>query len=329
MAADKSYARLGFFVVVGVIVMLVTGLFFIQRQRTRAVIGLVTYITENVSGLDISSPVRYRGVSVGRVSDVRVDPSGSGKTIEVDFEVFQDRLTAIGARVTRIQQLAELPVFPSLRARVVGNPVTGEGYLLLDIPSNPPPPIALGFTPSRAYVPSMPSPLATVQEQLPAVLERAQETLMTLTEIVARIPDSLDRTDRFFTTVERIVRESQLPELSADLRTFSTTTTAQVAQITSNMAQITSNMDRLTGSDGTLAKFAEEARSAIREADVPASAQAARDAASRTSLAADDLRRSLPVIRETLVQLRELSRRLDEQPESLVYGPRPPKANPR
>ena len=108
-----------------------------------------------------------------------------------------------------------------------------------------------------------------------------------------------------------------------------TTTTAQVAQITSNMAQITSNMDRLTGSDGTLAKFAEEARSAIREADVPASAQAARDAASRTSLAADDLRRSLPVIRETLVQLRELSRRLDEQPESLVYGPRPPKANPR
>jgi hypothetical protein len=213
-------------------------------------------------------------------------------------------------------------MFPRLRARVVGNPVTGEGYLLLDVPNNPPPPIALGFTPNRAYVPSVPSTLATVQDRLPAVLERAEETLQTLREIVARVPDSLDRSDRFFTSVERILRESQLPELSADLRSFSTSTTAQIAQITSNM-------DRLKGTDGTLVKFAEEARSAIREADVAGSSQAARDAADRTSLAADDLRRSLPAIRETLAQLRELARRLEEQPESVVYGPRQTEAKSR
>ena len=44
----------------------------------------------------------------------------------------------------------------------------------------------------------------------------------------------------------------------------------------------------------------------------------------RTSLAADDLRRSLPAIRDSLDQLRELARQLQEQPESVVYGPRPP-----
>jgi methyl-accepting chemotaxis protein len=168
-----------------------------------------------------------------------------------------------------------------------------------------------------------------VQERLPEVLERAEETLQTLREIVARVPDSLDRSDRFFTNVERILRESQLPELSADLRAFSTSTTAQIAQVTSNIEQITSNMDRLVGTDGTLVKFAEEARSAIREADVAATAQATRDAEERTSLAADDLRRSLPAIRDTLAQLRELARRLDEQPESVVYGPRPPEAKSR
>ena len=322
MAAEKSYARLGFFVVVGVLVMLATGLFFIQRLRSREVIRLVTYLTENVGGLDISSPVRYRGVSVGRVSGLRVDPSGTGNTIEVDFEIFQDRLATIGASVTRVQQLADLPIFPMLRARVVGNPVTGEGYLLLDAPRNPPPPIALGFTPSRGYVPSMPSPMATVQDRLPAVLERAEETFQTLTDIVARVPDSLDRSDQFFTSVERILRESQLPQLSADLRTFSSSTSAQIAQIASNM-------DRIVGTDGSLMKFAEEARSAIRDADTATSAQAARDAADRTILAADDLRRSMPAIRETLGLLRELTRHLDEQPESLVYGPRPPQAKKR
>src|SRR5678816_2660659 len=65
MAVEKSYTQLGFFIVVGVVVILATALLFIQRMRTRAVIALVTYTTENVSGLDVSSPVRYRGVPVG------------------------------------------------------------------------------------------------------------------------------------------------------------------------------------------------------------------------------------------------------------------------
>jgi len=228
-----------------------------------------------------------------------------------------------------VQRRAELLMAPRLRARVVGNPVTGEGYLLLDIPRNPPPLPALGFTPRRGYVPAMPSVLATVQDRLPAVLERAEETLQTLRELVARVPDSLDRGDRFFTSVERLLRESQLPELRAHLRTFSTSTTAQIAQITSHIAQITSHIDRIAGTNGSLIKVAEEARSALREAEVPALAQATRDAADRTSLAADDLRRSLPAIRETLARLRELTRLLDEQPESVLYGPRPPEAKSR
>ena len=146
--------------------------------------------------------------------------------------MFLDRLNTIGANVEQIRQIADIGgMFPQLRAQVVGNPVTGEAYLLLDVPENPPPPIALGFTPDRPYVPSMPSPLSTVQDRLPAVLERAEATLQTLREIVARIPDSLDRSDRFFTNVERIVQESELPALSADSRKFFATTSAQIEQI--------------------------------------------------------------------------------------------------
>ena len=315
MAADKSYARLGLFVVLGVIVMLATGLFFVQQIRSRAVITLVTYVTENVSGLDVSSPVRFRGVPVGRVSDLRVDAGGS--TIEITFEVFQERLASIGGNVQNIRQLSELAVFPNLRTRVVGNPVTGEAYLLLDVPADPPPPVALGFTPDRPYVASMPSPLAVIQDRLPEVLERAEMTLETLRDIVARIPDSLSRSDQFFTNVERIIRESQLPQLSADTRTFFATTSTQVGQIATQI-------DSLMGKEGVLVQLADDARAALREADVAGSTRTARDAANRTSLAADELRRSLPAIRDSLEQLRELARRLEEQPESVVYGPRQP-----
>jgi hypothetical protein len=179
---------------------------------------MVTYTTDNVSGLDISSPVRYRGVPLGRVSGIRADPVGN--TIEITFEVYRDRLATIGANVTLFETYAAEAVFPKMRAQVIGNPVTGEAYLLLDVPRNPPPPMALKFNPTKPYVASMPSPLSTVRDRLPEVLDRAEATLQTLREIVGRIPASLDRSDQFFTNVERIVRESQLPVLSAESRKF-------------------------------------------------------------------------------------------------------------
>ena len=38
MAVEKSYARLGLFLVVGLVVVLATAIFFIQRMRSREVI---------------------------------------------------------------------------------------------------------------------------------------------------------------------------------------------------------------------------------------------------------------------------------------------------
>ncbi len=113
-------------------------------------------------------------------------------------------------------------------AQIVRNPVTGEAYLLLDRPEEAPPPIELGFTPDRAYVPSMPTMLSKVEDRLPEVLERAAATLQTLREIVAKVPATLDRSERFFTNIEKILQESDIPALSADSRKFLTTTSTQL-----------------------------------------------------------------------------------------------------
>src|SRR6478752_5340337 len=172
MSVQKSHARLGAFLVVVLILAIATGLLFIQRTRDRAVLDLVTYTTENISGLDVSSPVRLRGVPVGRITEIRVDPRGT--TVEIDFEVFLDRLNTIGLDVKRLTRFTDVGgAFPNLRAQLMGNPVTGEAYLLLAQPQNPPPPLELGFKPSHPYVPAMPSPFATIQDRLPALLDRA------------------------------------------------------------------------------------------------------------------------------------------------------------
>jgi phospholipid/cholesterol/gamma-HCH transport system substrate-binding protein len=317
MVVEKSYARLGFFIVVSLVVVLATAVLFIQRLRSRDVIGMVTYTTENVSGLDVSSPVLFRGVPMGQITDLRVDPRGT--IVEINFEVFLDRLNTVGLDVNRIRQITDIGgTFPRLRARTVANPVTGEAYLLLDVPQNPSPPMKLGFTPNRPYVPSMPSTFATIQERMPALLDRTEATLQTLKDIVARVPASLDRSDRFFTDVGRVVQESDLPGLSADSRKFFATTSTQIEQMRSDL-------DGVMGNQGALIKFTEEGRAAIKAADFPALNQSARDAAENSRLAEDDLRRSMPAIQDSLEEMRDLARLLQEQPESVVYGPRPAK----
>lgn len=314
MAVHKSYARLGLFLVVTLVALIGTAVFFIHRLRSHPVLAAVTYTTENVSGLDVSSLVRFRGVTVGRVSNLRLYPRGS--IVEIDFELYLDRIRTLGGDVTRVQQLAELGLFANLRAQVIGNPVTGEAYLLLDVPADPPPPMALGFTPDRPYVPIMPSPLDRVQDRLPQVIDRAETTLRTFSDIVARIPDSLTRTEHFFATVERIIRESDLPALSADSRTFFSTSTAQISQLSADFRKVLE-------AAGSLQALTDDARAAITAADLPATSVATRNASNQTILAVDDLRRSLPAIRESLDQLRELAKMLEEQPEIVVYGPRP------
>jgi paraquat-inducible protein B len=315
MAVEKNYARLGFFLVVVLTLILATALLFIQRLRSREVLELVTYTIEDVSGLDVSSPVRYRGVSVGRVTDIRVDPRA--EPVEIDFEVFLDRLNTVGFSAERIGKIVDLRgTFPKLRAQVIGNLVTGEAYLLLDMPQNPPPPISLGFTPTRPYVPSVPRPLAAMQDRLPAVLERAEATLRTLREIVSKLPDSLERSNRFFTNIERIFQESQLPALSADSRQFFATTSRQIEQLTSEL-------DKLVDTGGSLVQLLNDAQASMDASKLPATTQTARDALNQTNLAAEELRRSLPVIRDSLAEFRELARMLAEQPESVVYGRRP------
>lgn len=321
MPTEKSYTRLGFFIVVTLVLVLATAVFFIQRLRKRDAIAMVTYTNENVFGLDVSSAVRLRGVPVGRVTEIRADPMG--KMVEIDFELFLDRLNTIGLDVKRLRTITDIGgVFPNLRAQVMGNPMTGEAYLLLNRLENPPPAMELQFKPTHSYVPSVPSPFATVQDRLPELLDRANATFQTLSDVVARMPYTLEQSDRFLTHFERIMHESQLPALSADSRKFFTTTSAQ-------MEQMKSEMDGVIGTNGALIKFTEEARAAIKAANLPATTRAAREAADNSKLASDDLRRALPAIQDSLKSMRELSQALEEHPESVVYGRRPPEEKPR
>ena len=99
MAVEKSYARLGLFLVVRrSSSILATALLFIERMRSREVIELVTYTHGERQPVSIC-PARSATAACRSGACRHCRSTRRGRTIEIDFEVFLDRLTTIGANV--------------------------------------------------------------------------------------------------------------------------------------------------------------------------------------------------------------------------------------
>jgi ABC-type transporter Mla subunit MlaD len=317
MAADKDYTRLGLFLIVATVVVLVTVLFVVQRVRDRPAVQLVTYTDQNVAGLRTDSLVRFKGVTVGHVRQVSVN--ADSRLVEISFDLFLDQLTGMVEAEGSGDTPTEFAVPEDMRVNVVGNPISGEAYLLIDTPSPLPPPLVLGFEPDLPYMPSMPSPLANVMDRLPELIERGLALFDAADELVARLPETLDRTDAFLTSGDEFMVNADEALEESDLVAFA-------AELRETIAEI----DEVLGRDGTLAEFLTDTSTAIEDAELPSTTEALREltdggraSLERADLAIDDLRYSLPAILGAIEQLRTLARFLEEQPESVLYGRRP------
>lgn len=85
MSSKKTKFSVGIFVFAGIIIAVFAIIWlgmsrFLEKGRF-----YVTYFNESVQGLDMDSPVKYRGVAIGRVDSIRVAPDS--KLIEVVMKI--------------------------------------------------------------------------------------------------------------------------------------------------------------------------------------------------------------------------------------------------
>lgn len=86
MAKEYNRARIGFFVIFGIVVLLGAIVWLGSQQVFSEFDRYYTYISGSVSGLDVSASVKFMGVAVGRVADITIDPTDSTR-VEVILDL--------------------------------------------------------------------------------------------------------------------------------------------------------------------------------------------------------------------------------------------------
>ena len=176
MSSKTSYFKIGIFVIcavaVGVIALIVLGADVLFQKR----LFMETYFKESVQGLDIGSPLKFRGFRIGRIEEIAL----VGKEYHTDHRYILVRSSIpldefrMKSKLMRESDM-QLEVTQGLRSRLGFQGLTGSAYLELDyVDPKRYPQVEIDWTPKNLYIPSVPGTIARLNEALDRIMRQAE-----------------------------------------------------------------------------------------------------------------------------------------------------------
>ncbi|BBD07553.1 intermembrane transport protein PqiB [Desulfovibrio ferrophilus] len=151
------------------------------------------HFNESVRGLNVGAPVEFRGMSIGRVVDIKLQMNPRMKTasIPVIIEIEPERFDILGKDNTRDKVITSL-VAMGMRAQLkTGNLVTGKTFVDLNLyPSMPRGTLALGG--KYPELPSVPSPLEGLLASTQRIMQKLER--LPLGDMTSELRMTLDDT---------------------------------------------------------------------------------------------------------------------------------------
>jgi ABC-type transporter Mla subunit MlaD len=283
VANKTNHWKLGLFVVVALAIALATVIALGLRRLNRDGIPMVTYFDESVQGLDVGSPVKFRGVTIGNVQSITIAPDHLH--VEVWMRLYKDELVRMGFGPDDKRD-------PSLRPQLAAAGITGVKFVQFDnFPPDRYPEPLLEFAPSSEYyAPSVQSTLKSLEEvvnevgaKLPHLTDELGDTLFEAKKSLRSITDVAEWVKSDDSGVKRVV--AALDDAATSIKK---------AIVEAELKQTTSSVRGAASSVG--------------------------DVATRLGGEAGSLDETLRGLREALEAIRALAARLDRDPTMLIRG---------
>jgi len=224
MKAGPRYFRIGLFVLAG-FVLLAAGLMFLGGDRMfRPRLYLETYVDGTVQGLDLGSPVKFRGVDIGRVSRIDfcfneygVQPEG-GRLDYVYIEMEVTKEVFRGMFSEGVEEIIAAAVEQGLRVLIQPQGITGLNYAELNYVDQPgrAEPLRIWWTPRHPYIPSAPGTLTSLLDSVNNIMDtfQALDIQDTMRDVNAALRSANTALEKFTGSVDGL----DLPKIGADLQ---------------------------------------------------------------------------------------------------------------
>ena len=336
MGISGVYLRVGLLIVGGV-ALLVALIWFLGGGAIRHGSLFESYFSESVQGLEVGASVKYRGVTIGRVTELGLVSAEYSRDPSIDQERRIYRLVFVRYEMdtTRIGRMKDTRTATDLglRTRLASQGITGLSYLELDFvdPARYP---ALGvpWTPKAEYIPSMPSTLSQVQDAAQQVLAKLNgiDIDVLATQLTGLLTDL--RTE--LTTGE--VHNTLLAARTLLRTTNEAMQGADLAGLTADIKSTSSSLRDTVQSEAVKKLLANAALAAERLASaanrLPAVLASVQTTAQRAGSGTSDLEQGLiPLLRDlqsAVQNLREMTDSLRRYPAQVLSQPPPRNTGP-
>jgi paraquat-inducible protein B len=272
MSRHASPAIVGGFVVtaVALLVISVVGLSVGRVFRTRA--RVIAYFEDSVEGLNVGAPVRFRGIEIGSVKDLRINMTGVALDpqhvrIPVLLEIDEDRLRSEGAKLVDlrdprvVQRLVDL----GLRASLATESLVG-GVRYVDLVVRPDTPVQLVHDRQYPELPSVRSPTEQIPNRIDHVLKNLEQ--VDIAGLVESVRTTVGDADQLLRSPHLARAEARLDAITAELERSITQLDAAVRDLRPTITSVRRTSDQLSDRiDSTLRDLSDAARSLRRLAD--------------------------------------------------------------
>lgn len=326
MSLRVNHFKLGVFILSATALFVLALIFLGLGALRKDKVMVETYFEESVQGLDVGSPLKFKGVKIGSIErirfafnkyhDIRSTPF---RYVLVEMALDLDStLNAPGGN--SLKDEIETEVARGLRIRIAPQGLTGTAYLEMDYTDpgrNVPLPIA--WTPEYYYVPSAPSTIARMEE----TFEVFSKTLRRVEE--AGVDQAVQNINELLVAARQAVADAQVGNVAGNLNALLV-----------DLRRTTDNLGAMVGSP--------DAREAVRNlsaalADIKTSTEALpatienlrkvlRDVNALLTSQRDEVQSILQQGRQVFENLNDLTGEAKRNPSRLFFGGPPAKATP-
>jgi paraquat-inducible protein B len=314
MPAPTNHWKLGLFVVVGSVVGIGSIAALGARSFEKETVSYQSFFDESVQGLDVGSPVKFRGVTVGSVSVINIAPDHRHVAVTCRLEVSE--LNELGLSAARGPK-AGMAVPPDLRVQIGSSGLTDVKFISIDFfPISDNPIIALPFPTPENYIPSARSTMKNLEESVVHAVDRFPELADEIVQLLGKISKLLEdvtdehipakttatlgHVDDLLADVQRALKRADVAKLSHDAQ-------ATMSQLTGAATRMNGLMERLQAEQGLIARV-ERASSAVG------------DVAYGATGIGQDLEATMHDVQEAAMAVQKLGEALDRDPDMLLKG---------